>query len=155
MIWKHTRGVRVRYRSNSLMAKKHHHLLEENSPPADKATGGADLPRSWWETRGREPWEARWQLEKGAHSVLQEQGHSSYNETTRYENPEEDSAKSLQSCLTLCDPPGSSVHRILQARILGWVAMPSCRGSCHPRAGIRVFRIAGRVLSEPPGRPLV
>ena len=34
-----------------------------------------------------------------------------------------------QSCLTLCDPmdcnpPGSSVHGILQARILGWVAMP-------------------------------
>ena len=42
-------------------------------------------------------------------------------------------AKSLQSCLTLCDPmdyslPGSSVHGILQARILEWVAMPSCRG---------------------------
>ena len=39
-------------------------------------------------------------------------------------------AKSLQSCLTLCDPmdcspPGSFVHRILQARILEWVAMPS------------------------------
>ena len=36
--------------------------------------------------------------------------------------------KSLQSCLTLCDPmdsspPGSSVHRILQARILEWVAI--------------------------------
>ena len=36
-------------------------------------------------------------------------------------------AKSLQSCLTLCNPmdsspPGSSVHRILQARILEWVA---------------------------------
>ena len=35
-----------------------------------------------------------------------------------------------QPCLTLCDPrdcspPGSSVHGILQARILGWVAMPS------------------------------
>ena len=34
-----------------------------------------------------------------------------------------------QSCPTLCDPmdyslPGSSVHEILQARILGWVAMP-------------------------------
>ena len=42
-------------------------------------------------------------------------------------------AKSLQSCLTLCDPkdcspPGSSVHGILQARILQWVAMPSSRG---------------------------
>ena len=39
-------------------------------------------------------------------------------------------AKSLQLCLTLCDPvdyilPGSSVHGILQARILEWVAMPS------------------------------
>ena len=43
-------------------------------------------------------------------------------------------AKSLQSCLTLydsldCSPPGSSVHGILQARILEWVAMPSSRGS--------------------------
>ena len=47
-------------------------------------------------------------------------------------------AKSLQSCLTLCDPmdsspPGSSVHGILQARILEWVAMPSSRGSFQPR----------------------
>ena len=47
-------------------------------------------------------------------------------------------AKSLQSCLTLCDPldcspPGSSVHGILQARLLKWVAMPSCRGSSRPR----------------------
>ena len=37
-----------------------------------------------------------------------------------------------QSCLTLCDPmdyssPGSSVHGILQARILEWVAISSSR----------------------------
>ena len=43
-------------------------------------------------------------------------------------------AKSLHSCQTLCDPmdcspPGSSVHGILQAKILEWVAMPSSRGS--------------------------
>ena len=43
-------------------------------------------------------------------------------------------ARSLQSCLTLChpmdcSPPGSSVHEILQARILEWGAMPSSRGS--------------------------
>ena len=48
------------------------------------------------------------------------------------------SAKSLQSCLTLWDPmdyssSGSSVHGILQARILEWVAMPSSRGSSWPR----------------------
>ena len=39
-----------------------------------------------------------------------------------------------QSCLTLCDPmdyglPGSSVHGILQAGILEWVAIPFSRGS--------------------------
>ena len=43
-----------------------------------------------------------------------------------------------QLCLTLhnptdCSPPGSSLHGILQARILEWVAMPSSRGSCQPR----------------------
>ena len=32
-----------------------------------------------------------------------------------------------------CSPPGSSVHGILQARILEWVAMPSSRGSSRPR----------------------
>ena len=42
-------------------------------------------------------------------------------------------AKSLQSYLTLHNPmnhslPGSSVHGILQAGILEWVAMPSSRG---------------------------
>ena len=47
-------------------------------------------------------------------------------------------AKSLQLCLYLCNrmdcsSPSSSVHRILQARILGCVAMPSSRGSSLPR----------------------
>ena len=34
-------------------------------------------------------------------------------------------AKSLQSCLTLCNPMDSSDHGILQARILEWVAISS------------------------------
>ena len=47
-------------------------------------------------------------------------------------------AKSLQSCLTLCSPmdcspTDSSVHGILQAGPLEWVAMPSSRGSSQPR----------------------
>ena len=37
-------------------------------------------------------------------------------------------AKKLQSCLTLCDLIDSSVHGVLQARILEWVAVPSSRG---------------------------
>ena len=51
--------------------------------------------------------------------------------------------KSLLSCMTLCDsmnysPSGSSVHGILQARILKWVAMPFSRGSSQPRDWTRV-----------------
>ena len=47
-------------------------------------------------------------------------------------------AKSLQSCLTLydpkdCSPPGSSVHVILQAKILERVAISFSRGSSQPR----------------------
>ena len=47
-------------------------------------------------------------------------------------------AKLLQLCPTLCDPidyslPGSSVHQILQARILEWVDMTSSKGSSQPR----------------------
>ena len=60
-----------------------------------------------------------------------------------------------QSCLTLCNPvdcspPGSSVHGILQARILEWVAMPSSRGSFQPRSPVLQ---ADSSLSEPPGKP--
>ena len=45
-----------------------------------------------------------------------------------------------QSCPTLCDPmghslPGSSVHGILQAIILKWVAISTSRGSSQPRDG--------------------
>jgi len=47
-------------------------------------------------------------------------------------------AKSLQLYPTLCDPmdcslPGFSVSGILQARILGWVAIPSSRGASQTR----------------------
>ena len=51
-----------------------------------------------------------------------------------------------QSCLTLCDtkdcsPAGSSVHEILQVRILEWVAMPSSRASSTPRDRTCIFYI--------------
>ena len=61
-------------------------------------------------------------------------------------------AKLLQSCLTLCHPmdynqPGSSVHGILQARILEWVAVSSSRSS-QPRDRTYFFYISciGRQL---------
>ena len=53
-----------------------------------------------------------------------------------------------QSCPTLCDPTdsspeGSSVHEILQARILEWVATPFSRASSQPRDWTRVTWGAG------------
>ena len=56
-------------------------------------------------------------------------------------------AKSLQLCPTLCDPmgyspPGSSVHGILWARTLEWVAMPSSRGSSQSRDQTHISCVA-------------
>ena len=42
-----------------------------------------------------------------------------------------------------CSPPGSSVHGILQARILEWAAISFSRGSSWPRNQTHVFCIAG------------
>ena len=53
------------------------------------------------------------------------------------------STKSLQLCPTLdCRPPGSSVHGILQARILEWVAMPSSRVPSQPRDHAQVSYVS-------------
>ena len=56
-------------------------------------------------------------------------------------------AKSLLSCPTLCSPvdcslPGSSVHGILQARILQCAAVPSSGGSSQPRDGTHVSYVS-------------
>ena len=60
--------------------------------------------------------------------------------------------KVAQSCLTLCDPtgcspPGSSVHGILQARTLEWVAVPFSRESSQPRNWTQVSSIAGEFFT--------
>ena len=59
--------------------------------------------------------------------------------------------KSLQSCLTLCDPVdcsllGSSVHEILQARILEWVAIPP--PGDLPDSGIEPASLTSPVLAS-------
>ena len=46
-----------------------------------------------------------------------------------------------------CSPPGSSVHGILQARILGWVVIPFSRGSSWPRDQAQVSHTAGRFFT--------
>ena len=64
-----------------------------------------------------------------------------------------------QSCPTLCDPvdcspPGSSIHGILQARILEWVAISFSRGCSRPRDRTWSPALeADALTSEPPGKP--
>ena len=50
--------------------------------------------------------------------------------------------KVTQSCPTLCEPMNYVVYGILQARILGWAAVPFSRGSSQPRDQTQVFQIA-------------
>ena len=71
-------------------------------------------------------------------------------------------AKSLQLCLTLCDPmdcslPGSSVCGIRQARILELVAIPFFRGSSRPRDRTHISSLLHWQTDSlpllPPGKP--
>ena len=52
-------------------------------------------------------------------------------------------AKVALLCPTLCDPMDCTVHGILQAKILEWVAFPFSRGSCQPRDRTQVFHVVG------------
>ena len=56
--------------------------------------------------------------------------------------------KVAQSCLTLCYPMDYTVHGILQARILEWVAFPFSRGSSKPRDATQVSQIADRFFTS-------
>ena len=61
--------------------------------------------------------------------------------------------KVAQSCLTLCNtmdynPPGSSIHGILQAKILEWVAIPFSRDLPNPRIKPGLLHCRHSLLSE-------
>ena len=70
-------------------------------------------------------------------------------------------AKSLQSCPTLCNPmdhspPGSSVHGVIQARILEWAAVPFSKGSSDPGIDLSLTCLllwqVGSLPVAPPGK---
>ena len=56
--------------------------------------------------------------------------------------------KVAQLGLTVCDPMDYTVHGILQARILEWVAVPFSRGSSQHRDKTHVSHIAGGLGSS-------
>ena len=66
-------------------------------------------------------------------------------------------AQSLELCPTLCHSMGSSVHGILQARILRWVACPPPGDlpypGTEPTCPVSLTLQVGSLLTEPPGKP--
>ena len=56
--------------------------------------------------------------------------------------------KVIQLCPTLFDPKDFTVHGIIQARILEWVAVPFSKGSSQPRDRTQVSLIAGGFLYQ-------
>ena len=72
--------------------------------------------------------------------------HTHTKQRNRTENPER--VKAAQLCPTLCDPMDYTVHGILQARILEWVAFSFARGSSQPRDRTQVSLIAGGVFTS-------
>ena len=66
-----------------------------------------------------------------------------------YLNSSKSESEFAQSSPTLRDPmdcslPGSSIHGVLQARVLEWAAIAFSRGSSRPRDRTQVSHIAGR-----------
>ena len=62
--------------------------------------------------------------------------------------------KITQSCPTLCNPIDYTAHRILQARILEWVAVPFSRRSSQSREWTQVSALqADSLAAEPLGKP--
>ena len=67
---------------------------------------------------------------------------------TQRKKTEEVKVKVAQLCPILCNPMDYTVHRILQARILEWVAFLFSRGSFHPRDRTQVSHITGRFFTS-------
>ena len=77
---------------------------------------------------------------------------NSHIHTRPLEKPCEWVSEVIQSCLTLCDPvdcslPGSSIHGILQARILEWISISFSSRSFGPRDRTWVSCIIGRCFT--------
>ena len=60
----------------------------------------------------------------------------------------ENESESLLTCVRLFNHMDYLVHGILQARILGWVAVPFSRGSSQPRGRTQVSLTAGRFFTS-------
>ena len=107
-----TLGRSTEHRCTAQSSKKRLLVQRETPPPPSASTDWKSKRAAYWPKNARLP--SHWGMFWRGVCML-----------------------SLQLCPTLwdpldCSPPGSSVHRILQARILELVAVPFSRGSSRP-----------------------
>ena len=79
---------------------------------------------------------------------IKESGRDEYKMLGDRQEEEKVKVKVTQSCLTLCNPMGYTVHGILQARMLKWVAILFSRKSSQSRDQTQVSHIAGRFFTN-------
>ena len=73
---------------------------------------------------------------------------------TKLRESNETEVEVAQSCRTLCETTDCTIHGILQARILEWVAFPFSRGSSQPRDRTQSPTLqADSLPAEPQGKP--
>ena len=123
--------------------------------PREMVQGGWREGSSGWETRVYlwqihvDVWQNQYNIVKLKNKIKQ-----NVRRRRKKKNLLFNAVKVAQSCRTLCNPmncsqPGSSVHGILQARTLEWVAFPFSRGSSQPRDRTQVFPVAQMVKNLP------
>ena len=125
--------------NNKIIRRRQREIQDtEENPPGERGRGRTDTARSKWTfetTRSRRAFSALSPTPSGERLALPMPWVQLLG------------AESLQSHPTLWDsmvysPPGSSVHGILQERILEWVAMPSSRGSSWPRNRTHISKVS-------------
>ena len=104
---------------------------------------GMSLSKLWELVLDREGSQACGSLWDRKESDMTEQLNSN-----NYNNCFKIQMKDVQECTTLCDPMDYTVHAILQARTMEWVAFPFSRGSSQPRDQTQVSRTAGRFFTS-------
>ena len=88
------------------------------------------------------PEQINWKLQYSIISIIWEKCTYMYTREWKVK------VKVAQLCPTLFDSMDYTVHRILQARIMEWVAFPFSRGSSQPRNRTQVSHIAGRFFTS-------
>ena len=128
----------IKCNANSLETSSHLTSLHLSCCKETEGITNKDLLNSTWNSAQCYIWQLGWEECLGENEYMCMYGKVPLLFTWNYHNIVNRLCEVTQSCPTLCDPmdcslPGTSIHGIIQARILEWVAISFSRGSSWPR----------------------